>query len=338
MITISNTEIQTWQRCRRKWFVSYYLGYQPEAEEVTGHRILGVRIHAALEGWYGYGLDPLVVLGVLYKIELDRSPEYEAELMAERDLASAMVEGYIEWTAETGADAGLSVVATEADVTVPLPRVEGVSLRARLDQVVLNEQTGLLSFLDFKTAASFEKHEILALDPQFRIYSLIQLLASRPPVDAFGNPYPQAGATGKPRVDGGIIRTLRRVKRTERSRPPYYATDEFRYDPETISATLAKVQRVGHEIKAARRVLDWAYTEGGGTVDVINEVQRSLFPPTPIVRDCGWSCPFVQLCPMMDDGSDWAGVLMRSGQYEQQDPYAYYLNDPLRKVREELAG
>jgi hypothetical protein len=321
-ITISNTEIQTWMRCPRKWLDSYYLGYQPADEEVTGNRILGVRVHSAMEGMYGFGLDPLAVLQVLYQIELDRSPEFEPELLKERDLASAMVEGYIEWAASEGVDASLTVVATEAEVVVPVPGLEGVALKGRLDQVVLNEETGLLSFLDFKTAANFEKHETLALDPQFRVYSLIQLLASQ--------------GSG-PRVDGGIIRTLRRVKRSDRSKPPYYATDDFRYDPETIESTLKKVQRIGGQILEARRVLDWAYTEGGGSIEVINEVQRTMFPPNEIPHDCKWTCPFVQLCPLMDDGSDWAGVLTSSGHYRQEDPYAYYLNDPLRRVREELA-
>ncbi len=325
MITISNTEINTWQRCRRKWFLAYFLGYQPAVEEVTGHRILGVRVHTALEGYYGYDLDPLAVLGVLYQIEIDASPEFEADLLTERELASAMVEGYIEWAAETGADAGLKVVATEADITVPLPGVEGVQIRGKLDQVVLNEQTGLLSFHDWKTAASFEKHEILVLDPQFRFYSMIQALAS--------------GQDG-PRVSGGMLTTLRRVKRSDRSRPPYYQRDEFRYDPVTIDSTLAKVQQIGASIVAAREQLSWVYAPDGGNGDLelLNTVQRALFPPTPILRDCGWSCPFVTLCPMMDDDSDWAGALIRSGAYTQQDPYSYYSDDPLRRVREKLAA
>lgn len=323
MITISNTEMQTWLRCRRKWFVTYYLGYQPDAEEVTGNRVLGIRVHTAMQGMYGYGLDPLAVLGVLYQIELDASPEFETELMAERDLASAMVEGYIEWVASEGVDAGLKVVATEAELEVALPGVEGVNLRAKLDQAVLNEVTGLFSFLDFKTAATFERHEILALDPQFKFYSLIQRLATEP---------------SEPRVDGGIIRSLRRVKRSERAKPPFYANDEFRYDPETINSTLMKAQRVGYEIARARQALDYAYTEGHAELELVNIVQRSLFPANQIPHECKWSCPLVQLCPMMDDGSDWAGVLTNSGHFKQQDPYAYYADDPLRRVRQELAG
>lgn len=335
MITISNSEISTWQRCRRKWFVSYYLGYQPASEEVTGNRILGTRVHTALEGHYGYGLDPLAVLGVLYQIELDASPEFESELMAERDLASAMIEGYIEWAAETGADAGLRVVSTETEVTVPLPGVEGVSLRAKLDQRVLNEETGLLSFHDWKTAASFEKHEILALDPQFRFYSMVERLASQHIHEDDGTVEGCPGCFSDP-VSGGVLTTLRRVKRTDRSKPPYFQRDDFRYDPETINSTLTKTQRLGYEIARVRQSLDWAYTEGQGDIDLVNLVQRSLFPPTPIIRDCGWSCPFVQLCPMMDDGSDWAGVLTSSGAFKQEDPYQYYMNDPLRRVRQVL--
>jgi hypothetical protein len=321
MITISNSEMSTWQRCRRLWFLRYYLGYVPDTEEVTGHRILGVRIHTAMEGYYAYGLDPLAVLGVLYRIDLENSPGHETELLAERDLASAMTEGYLEWVTAEGKDAGLRVMAAEQELSVPLPGVEGVSLRARLDQAVLDEQTGLLSFLDFKTAANFERHEILALNPQFRFYSVMQRLAAQP---------------DDPRVDGGIIRTLRRVKRSSRSQPPYYAQDEFRYDPVTIESALVKMQQLGWEIRNAREQLDWCYTEGGGDLALVNGVQRSLFPPTPIENDCSWRCPFTLLDPMMDDGSDWAGVLTRSGQYRQEDPYAHYSDDPLHHVRQVL--
>jgi hypothetical protein len=236
-----------------------------------------------------------------------------------------MVEGYIEWVAAEGKDAGLTVTGTETDLTVPLPGVPGVQLRAKLDQVVFNEVTGFYSFLDFKTAASFERHEVLDLDPQFKFYSMMQWLAEGEDL----------------RVDGGILRTLRRVKRTDRSRPPYYATDEFRYNPEMINSTLLKAQRVGYRIKGARQALDYAYAPDGGQgdLDVVNLVQRSLFPPNEIPHDCKWSCPLASgLCPMMSDGSSWAGALMSGDRFEQKDPYDYYLNDPLRRVRQVLAA
>lgn len=324
-VQISNSEIFTFGRCPRFWLLKYYFGYTPDSEEVTGSRILGVRVHAALEGYYGYQLDPLAVLHLLYQFELEASPEYEAELVTERDLASAMVEGYIEWLAQTGADAGLTVMGTESEVIVPLPTIEGVNLRAKLDRVVLDEATGLLSFVDDKTAGSFERHEILMLDPQFRFYSLVQKLAARE-------------VPGSPRVLGGIVNTLRRVKRSERAKPPFFQRDPFRYNEQMINATLMKVTGVAKKIVAARQALDWIYTEGRGDLMLLEAYQSEHLAPVPILTDCSWRCPFVSLCPMMDDGSDWVGSLTRSGHFKQEDPYAYYERDPLHRVRQELAA
>ena len=324
-IQISNSELFTFQRCPRMWFLRYYLGYVPDAEEVTGSRILGIRVHCALEGYYGYGLDPLTVLALLYKIALDAFPENEADLIKERDLASAMVEGYIEWLAESGADAGLTVMGTETEVIVPLPGVADVLLRAKLDRVILDEATGLLSFVDDKTAASFDRHEILAINPQFRFYSLVQKLAARE-------------VPGAPRVLGGIVNTLRRVKRSDKSKPPYYQRDPFRYNETDINSTLLKVTGRVKKILEARRALDWIYTEGQGDLSLLNSYQALELPPTVIETDCSWRCPFLTLCPMLDDGSDWVGSLVRSGHFRQEDPYSYYDRDPLGQVRRVLAA
>jgi hypothetical protein len=324
-IRLTNSEIFMWQRCPRMWLLTYYLGYTPDADDVTGNRILGIRVHCALQGYYGYELDPLTVLHVLYQLALEAFPDYEAELLAERDLASAMVEGYLEWITTEGKDATLTCVATEAEVIVPLPGVPGVELMGKLDQVVLDDATGLLSFLDHKTAASFERHELLAISPQFRYYSLLQKLAV-------------AGHQGAPRVMGGFVNTLRRVKRTSKAVPPFYQRDPFRYNEEMINSTLLKVTGIAKKIVAARGALDWIYTEGGGDLTLLNAYQATHLPHLAIETDCSWRCPFLALCPMLDDGSDWVGALTRSGHYRQQDPHAYYADDPLRQVREVLAG
>jgi hypothetical protein len=278
-----------------------------------------------MEGFYGYQLDPLAVLGLLYRFELEKHPDETEAIVAERDLADAMVSGYLEWLAETGADADLEVVATETDLQVPLPGVEGVMLRARMDRVVRRISDGVLSFADDKTAATFEKHEYLELDPQMKFYALMQHLATRDMENA-------------PAVDGGMINTLRRVKRTAKSQSPYYQRDEFRFNPRVIQATHLRVQRICTEITEARQALDWCYTEGKGDLDLVNSVQATLLRPTPIPHDCRWSCPLAAgLCGMMDDGSDWPGALVSSGRYVQADPYLYYRNDALRTIREELA-
>lgn len=328
MIPISNSEIALFDRCRRHWYLAYYLGTAPDEPEVTGVRILGTRVHAAMEGLYGYDLDPLAVLGAMYTMAIAQFPASEADLRAERDLASAMVEGYVEWVAETGADAGLRVIATEQDVQVPLPGLPGVALRARLDQVLYNEETGLLSFLDFKTSATFERHEVLALDPQFKTYSVLQRLMT---ADAAAN------GDAVPAVSGGMVRTLRRVKRTEKAKPPFYMTDEFRYTDTELDAAQERITSICAEILHARRILDWAYREQGGALAAVNQVQRYDLYPSPRLNECRWDCPFVSgVCSAMDDGSDWPGILTKSGRYMQADPYKYYRSDPIKAVRDVL--
>lgn len=328
LVAISNSEVATWDRCRRQWLLKYYMGMVPAEEVPVGNAPLGTRVHAALEGMYGYDLDPLQVLDVLYALAIEANPDYRTDLLAERETAMAMVSGYVEWVAETGADSGLRVVATEADVTVPLPArpgMQGVALRARMDQVGISEDTGLLSFLDWKTAATLDAHELLALNPQFKFYSVVQRLAV-------------AARPGAPRVDGGIISTLRRVKRTGKSSPPYYQRDAFRYTEVELDAAQARIEKVCHEIMMARWQLDSVYQLQGGDLDAVNALQRSDLYPSPRPHECRWDCPFVQVCPMMDDGSDWPGALLSSGRYRQADPYSYYREDPLRAVRELLGS
>jgi len=326
VITISNSEIQKFDRCRRAWYLSYYLGASPAEPEIVGNGILGTRVHAALEGMDGYGLDPLAVLAILYSQALEEHPDWQADINAEWDMARIMVEGYVEWAAETGADASLRTVAVEQEVCVPFPRLPGVTLRARLDRVVLDEETGLLSFLDNKTAATFEKHEHLETDPQFLFYAVVQRLAKTP---------------ASPQVDGGIVRTLRRVKRTAASKPPYYATDSFRYSPERIEAAELRIAAICREIMSARHELDHVYRYYSGDLETVNRVQRSELYPSQAFGGCkSWECPFVTLCPMMDDGSDWPGVIRDSGHWKQQDPYAYNAEqaDRIEFVRAALAA
>jgi len=319
---VSQSEIYSFTRCRRNWLLTYYLGMVPADESPTGTRQLGSRVHTALEAYYGYQLDPVTVLALLYRIEASKSPEFAAELSAEQDMAEAMVSGYIEWLAEEGADADFETVATETDIRVDLPGVPGVQLRARMDQVSRRISDGALLFRDYKTGTNFELAEQLRMNPQMKFYTLVQHLASPP---------------DGPKLAGGTIDTLRRVKRTAKAVPPFYRRDAFLYTPDEIEATLLKVQSVAAQILGMRAMLDDVYRRGGGDLAAVNLVQRRDLYPTQIPDNCKWWCEFKEICPMMDDGSDWSGSLVRSGRFRQADPYEYYRDDALRTIREEMA-
>lgn len=331
---LSQSEIATWLRCPRQWFIEYFLGFQPADEPMVGNRQLGVRVHTALEGWYGYRLDPVKVLGLIYGMLVQEYPEHEIELKSEMALGMIMVSGYLDWLESEGKDADLQVVAIETDLQVPLPGLEQVILRGRLDKIMRELSTGWLSFLDYKTSGSFDAHQVLERNFQFRFYSLMQFLAA-----GHGTPVPGMELRdGRPVVMGGIMDTLRRVKRTSASKPPYYERDEIRYNLDVLSSTAAKVRQVALEIFSARGNLEAVYAKGGSLAEV-NFLQQSMLRPVPIAGDCDWRCPAASgLCVAMDDGSDWAGVLERSGRFVRADPYARYSDDPLRAIREKISS
>ena len=334
-VGISWSEVSRWLRCPRRWFTEYYLGYQPAERSPSNAADTGSRIHLAMEGAYGYGLDPVAVLSLVYSAEIEAHPEFEKELRADWQLSVTMVEGWFEEAGEQGWDAKLEVVHTEAEVEVDLPGSGGaVLLRGKLDQVARDASDGLLKFLDWKTSDSFERTEVIEMDGQMKTYALIALLAA-------GHPVPVAGEPWEPRgpllVSGGVVNTLRRVKRTRQSRPPYYQHYPFLFSAERLAAHLLLLQQAASEIMNARERLDAAYA-AGGALNVVNHLQRTVCRPVEIIKDCSWSCPLSRgLCQLMSADGGWNDALVGSGRYVQGDPYERYGRGGIDAIRAALA-
>jgi len=180
------------------------------------------------------------------------------------------------------------------------------------------------------TAASFQRHEYLSLDPQFKVYSLIMALRRAE----------QGEHEVTPRVlaMGGFVDTLRRCKRSGSSQPPYYMRDYFRYNAAELESTARRVGRICCEILESREQLDRCARDYGNDLAIVNRVQQEYCRPVPVVHDCSWSCPFTSICPAMDDGSDWPGMLTQSGRWVQADPYSYRSLDLLGRARQRLAA
>ena len=101
-LQVSNSEIQTYKDCRRRWYLSYYLelGIRRAKDAPTGARQLGTKIHIALCAMYAEGRNPVDVLNELYKEDKELFAEFPdklIELGKEQDLGKAMMEGYVEW-------------------------------------------------------------------------------------------------------------------------------------------------------------------------------------------------------------------------------------------------
>ena len=323
-LAISSSEIRMWTRCPREWLTTYYWGFLPADPSPLGAANLGTRVHLALEWKFGYGQDPLKLLDIIYGTEAANHPDLATDLGKDLEMSKIMVEGLLEWMDAEGHSAEFTVIRTEDEIQVPLPGFEGqVKLRGKLDQIGRWAETGEFAFLDWKTRDALEPPLMARQDPQMRFYSLIQWLAAGYPPPAPGRGLPDTEGR-KPLALGGVVCQLRKVRRSQKSRPPYYQWDQFRHTPEIMATTLIGVQQAVSEILAARAELDAAY-ENGGSLEQIDYIQRSRFRPVWITRDCSWRCPLAKgACMLMDDGSAWAEHFESSGKFVRGDPYLRY--------------
>lgn len=305
-LTVSNSEIQTWKACRRKWFLVYYkeLGLRRMDSEFVGPRSLGSRIHLVLDALYTSEINPVDMLNSLYQEDIvlltayNRADEIIA-LQKEQDLARAMIEGFLMWREEEGIDVGMKLVSAEEVVQVP-SGIEGIDLRGKLDQRWYREMDGARLFRDWKTVAEFKTPAaLLPLDEQMKFYHLLEYLDS---MDKTG---------GEPqwRTDGYMYTMLRKVKRTATAKPPFYEQIEQGHNMHELRSMWKRVHKVLEEIMDIRIALD-----AGGD-------HQYLAPPRPS-RDCTWACDFYTVCSMMDDGSNWVGLLEEY--YTHIDPHERY--------------
>jgi RecB family exonuclease len=303
--SISNSEIQTYKSCRRRWYLAYYreLGLTGSAEKSVGARQLGTKVHVALDKMYSENANPIEVVNALYAEDIERWPSAREALQREADLARAMLEGFVQWIEETGADEFIRVVATEQALEVPLDAIPGIRLKGKLDQRVIRELDGARLFRDWKTVGDLSTPlRLLPIDEQMKFYHLLEHLDA---LDKTGS--------GPPEPTGGALYAmLRKVKRTGRANPPFYDQIEVRHNLETLRSMWLRTVRVIHEIVALRAELD-------SGVD-----HRYAAYPRPS-RDCSWSCDFLPICPMFDDGSNVEGLIAEH--YTHVDPDARYGTD-----------
>jgi len=303
----SNSEIRTFKECRRRWWLTYYRRLVPRSGSPVGVAATGDRIHRALR--LHYHPDPAVRVDVREALErvisfdrktLDKRHAQEpvpepvlTRLAKDVDLERIMVEGYVEWLAETGEDEDLQVVGTEEYVEVDMD-VLGVKLVGKLDARVRRVSDNLRLFIDHKTLADFTAATFaLPSDEQMLFYLLLESL--REDEDQ--------------RCVGALYNMLRRVKRTGSATPPFYLRVEVHHSNVTLNAFRRRTLGTITEILRVRDALD-----AGADF-------QAVAYPTP-TRDCRWRCPHAETCVMHDDGSRVEGAL--EAYFEVGDPTSHY--------------
>lgn len=312
----ANSEVQTFKQCRRRWWLTFYRGLRPRYEEPVGVKFIGQRIHRALERWYVPDgvtrTDPRDALELLIVNDWTAlvthyshhspgdegvPPDVEKKFTSDADLERVMLDGYVTWVAETGADREYHVVGTEEYREMFLTEVPDTVVIAKLDARVTRESDGRRLNLEHKTTGDLHQlTQTLHLDEQNQWQIMVE--RDQPGDDSH--------------VVGTLFNMLKRVKRTVRATPPFYRrvevhrnqleTDNFR---ERVVGTIRTVEQV--------RL----------TLDSTPHAHRGVAYPTP-TNDCRWRCPFFDVCGAIDDGSRYEAML--DERYETGDPYHYYVN------------
>lgn len=313
---VSNSELQTWKRCRRKWWLAWYRKLALRTETFIGVRSVGDRIHRALQQWYvpdgqprvdpRDALERVVVADWTKIAELARERDVEDEQLAglarefakSTNLERAMVEGYVQWLEESGADAELRVIASETPLTAQVQLDDGraVTMIGKLDVRVTRVTDGVNLLIDHKTVGDLKAPAVtLPQNEQMLHYMLLEWLNSD---------------EGEKRCDGALYNMLKRSQRTTRATPPFYDRVEVHHNPHELAAYRRRMLAASEDILDAIQALD----AGESHFDAVYPSPRG---------ECRWDCEFFAVCNLFDDGS--AGTEdMLNALYKEVDPRARY--------------
>jgi hypothetical protein len=297
VVRLSNSELQTFKDCRRRWWFTYYRRLQPKYKDATGALALGTRIHAALDEYYTLGTPLLEAHQKLVNSEKEAllvDFRDVSELEKEAELGHIMLDGYLQWMEEEGIDADLEMISTEETIIAPLFNGE-VELQGKLDMRVRRKSDGVRMFRDFKTVGgSLSDFANLApMNEQIMTYMLLE----------------QSKDKDGERSDGGIFTMLKKVRRSAAARPPFYDQIEVRHNIFTLRSFWDRIHGTIADLMRVRTALD--------------KGENPAFHayPSPS-RDCKWKCKFYSVCTLVDDGS--AAEQALSEMFVEADPYAYY--------------
>lgn len=290
---VSNSEIQTFKHCRRRWYLNYYRGLQKV--EVEGPLALGTRVHLALSEYYSPNGTPdmaFFAYNASVAEDIEKSLDYE-KFEKEAKLGRVMLEGYFEWVAETGCDSGLEIIEAESEIEYRFFIWETwVTLLAKRDLIGIDHNHGERRFfMDHKTCQSLE-NPLLDLDEQVLTYAMIEKMVhpERPVNFAFWN-------------------MLRKVLRTARANPPFYNREQLEISETMLRHHWNKTVGVIGDIIEVRQRLD-------------NKVDHRQACYPSVSSRCNWGCQFRQVCGMFDDDSYPEEFI--TNLYVKSEPYSRY--------------
>lgn len=314
---LSNSEMAVFRRCRRRWYLGHYRRMKPRVKPGAGTAIsIGNFVHDALAAYYVPAaeerIDPVTYAQTALELAIAEHPAEETERRKEFGMVEAMLSGYMEWLAEEGADADLTIIGSEQTVRVPLrtgnepvvlPSGQELILLSKLDAPVEQKSDGHRLALEHKTTTSLDAPLIgYRIDGQFLTEHLARFLHSIEEGMSAEEAYEDCS--------GILVNLLKKSKRTAKAAPPFFHRVEVPHNIHELRNHWKHVVAIANEIAATEMRLD------------AGESHHTAAPPTPIPDRCKWECEFFRICPLFDDGSDAEGAL--NAIYEQRDPLERY--------------
>lgn len=299
MNALTNSEMATWTTCPRGWWITFYRKLRPTGRAPSVMQV-GSIYHLGLDAYYTQGaVDPAKVALDYVEGEIAKWPEHESMIRKNAELASIMIEGYVDHCEETGWDAEFKIIGAEQSVEVPLGD-SGFRLKGKIDTRVERIADGAWLQFEHKTVGNLSDIPKYAQSaPQFLTYDMIAFLLALQENE------------GR-RTDGVLINMARRVKRTSTAKPPFYGRHTVLHNTDELRNHYRHVLTLARQIERARQMLD----EGMNVHDVC---------PPVVNRDHTWRCACAPLGNMLDDGSDFEGFL--EDFYEPYDPWERYQED-----------
>ena len=296
-----------------KWYLTFVLGFL--SSRINKHFWLGTLVHYALSEYHmGRTTDPAHLFFEVgtelinqergetitidgEEIEWDNVGELEVAL----DLGVAMLEGYQEWFHEND---DFDVIDTELAYYIQMEdyKERPATMVARLDRITENSDG--IRVGDFKTCADFRDQKWIDQDHQFRRYPWMVREAHPDWADE---------------VVGSEWIALRKVRESNRSKPPYFMNklipldeDDFREIGRELRAELTNLFDLEHRLVEA---------------EMNGESIREIIYPNPMER-CSWDCDYFAngLCQAWRRGHDVTEFGDHFGTWGV-DPYIEYKDD-----------
>lgn len=297
-IILTHSDISNFLTCRRKWHYDYVLDFR-SPERLTGPLALGTRVHAALEAFYSgetddpvawidqKGRDDLAILDV----SPDAKPWDHGQMYEDMIVGRNCVTLYMDWLAETNADANFRTVSVEEKVEVPILDGRAI-LRGKVDLLQEDITSGLMCANDFKTTADWGGGLREQLERSYQHWCYLIALQ---------HTYPERI------VECAQYTVLRKVKKIPPTPPKSPLIQRFTV-PSTrrsIGAKTAQIERIALEM-----------------INLRDKTDPSVFYPSPS-RACSW-CDYKAPCDIADETPEGALALLSNGGYVQGKRYDRY--------------